>query len=281
MILDILTLFPGHFFSPLREGILHRGVANGLVRIRIFNLRDFAGDRHRTVDDRPFGGGAGMVLKPEPIYRALTWLKSLPGPRPRIILLTPQGIPLKQSRVEELVLCPRIVLICGRYEGVDERIADFFCDEQLSIGDYVLSGGEPAALVLLDALIRLIPEVMGCADSGKEESFEEGLLEYPQYTRPRNFQGHGVPEILCSGDHEKIRTWRRRQSLAKTLKRRPNLIEEERWSPEDRKILQTYRNHNVNDKYNTGDSKRFHSALPSSFKGLPFGSQPRCKARKS
>ena len=190
MIVDILTLFPGHFFSPLSEGILHRGIEKGRVRIRIFNLRDFAGDRHRTVDDRPFGGGAGMVLKPEPIYRALTWLKGLPGPLPWVILLTPQGTPLKQSRVKELVLCPRIILICGRYEGVDERIADFFCDEQISIGDYVLSGGEPAALVLLDALIRLIPEVMGCSDSGKEESFEEGLLEYPQYTRPRNFKGH-------------------------------------------------------------------------------------------
>jgi tRNA (guanine37-N1)-methyltransferase len=242
MIVDILTLFPGLFFSPLREGILHRGVEKGRVRIRIFNLRDFAGDRHRTVDDRPFGGGAGMVLKPEPIYRALTWLKGLPEPYPRVILLTPQGTPLKQSRVKELVLCPRIILICGRYEGIDERIADFFCDEQISIGDYVLSGGEPAALVLLDSLIRLVPEVMGCSDSGKEESFEQGLLEYPQYTRPQTFKGHGVPEILFSGDHEKIRTWRRRQSLGKTLKRRPNLIDEERLSLEEREIVRSFQN---------------------------------------
>jgi tRNA (guanine37-N1)-methyltransferase len=237
MIIDILTLFPGYFLSPLREGILHRGIENGRVQIRIFNLRDFARDRHRTVDDRPFGGGAGMVLKPEPIGRALNWLKSRPGPRPWVTLLTPQGTPLNQSRVKELVLNPRIILICGRYEGVDERVADFFCDEQISIGDYVLSGGEPAALVLLDALIRLVPEVMGCSDSGKEESFEEGLLEYPQYTRPRNFEGHGVPEILFSGDHEKIRVWRRRQSLSKTMKRRPNLINMERLGPEDRDIL--------------------------------------------
>ncbi|OGP49203.1 MAG: tRNA (guanosine(37)-N1)-methyltransferase TrmD [Deltaproteobacteria bacterium RBG_13_43_22] len=237
MTVDILTLFPGYFSSPMGEGILGRGVEDGRVRIRIFNLRDFAEDRHRTVDDRPFGGGAGMVLKPEPVCRALTWLKGLPGPSPRVILLTPQGAPLKQSRVKELALCHRIILICGRYEGIDERIADFFCDEQISIGDYVLSGGEPAALVFLDALIRLIPEVMGCADSGKEESFEEGLLEYPQYTRPRNFKGHGVPEILFSGDHEKIRVWRRRQALSKTIKRRPDLIEEERLSPENRKIL--------------------------------------------
>jgi tRNA (guanine37-N1)-methyltransferase len=237
MIVDILTLFPGHFFTPLREGILSRGIEHGRVQIRIFNLRDFAGGRHRTVDDRPFGGGAGMVLKPEPIGRALTWLKGLPGPLPRIILLTPQGIPLKQSRVKELVHLPRIILICGRYEGVDERIADFFCDEQISIGDYVLSGGEPAALVLLDTLIRLIPEVMGCPDSGREESFEEGLLEYPQYTRPRKFEGHDVPEILFSGDHEKIRAWRRHQSLSKTINRRPGLIDEERLSPEDREII--------------------------------------------
>jgi tRNA (guanine37-N1)-methyltransferase len=237
MIVDILTLFPGHFFSPLREGILHRGIEKGRVQIRIFNLRDFAGDRHRTVDDRPFGGGAGMVLKPEPIGRALTWLMGLPGPLPRVILLTPKGTPLKQSRVKELLLCPRMILICGKYEGVDERIADFFCDEQISIGDYVLSGGEPAALVLLDTLIRLIPDVMGCPDSGKEESFEEGLLEYPQYTRPRNYKGHLVPEILFSGDHEKIRAWRRHQSLEKTIKRRPNLIDKERLSTEDREII--------------------------------------------
>jgi tRNA (guanine37-N1)-methyltransferase len=255
MIIDILTLFPGHFFSPLQEGILYRGIEKGRVQLRIFNLRDFAGDRHRTVDDRPFGGGAGMVLKPEPIDRALSWLKGLPGPLPRIILLTPQGIPLKQSRVKELVHCPRIILICGRYEGVDERIADFFCDEQISIGDYVLSGGEPAALVLLDSLIRLIPEVMGCSDSGKEESFEEGLLEYPQYTRPRNFKGYGVPEILFSGDHEKIRAWRRRQSLEKTIKRRPNLMDKERLSPEDQSLLRSFQKQCVDDNYNARNAE--------------------------
>lgn len=239
MIVDILTLSPGYFFSPLNEGLLHRGIEKGLIRVRIFNLRDFTSDRHRTVDDRPFGGGAGMVLKPEPVFRALTWLRELPEPSPRVIHLTPQGTPLKQSRVRELTGIPRIVLICGRYEGIDERIADFFCDEQISIGDYVLSGGEPAALVVLDSLIRLIPEVLGCADSEKEETFEEGLLEYPQYTRPRNFKGHFVPEVLISGDHDKIRAWRRRQSLIKTLKRRPSLIEEDRLNPEDQEILRS------------------------------------------
>jgi tRNA (guanine37-N1)-methyltransferase len=236
MIIDILTLFPGFFISPLKEG---RGIESGRVQVRLFNLRDFAVDRHRTVDARPFGGGAGMVLKPEPIFRALTWLKGLPGPSPWVILLTPQGTPLKQARVKELAGSPRLILICGRYEGVDERIADFFCDEQLSIGDYILGGGEPAALVVLDALIRLIPEVMGCADSGKEESFEEDLLEYPQYTRPRTFKGYGVPEILFSGDHDKIRIWRRHQALARTLRRRPNLIREDRLSPEDQVVLKS------------------------------------------
>jgi tRNA (guanine37-N1)-methyltransferase len=239
MIFDILTLFPGYFISPLQEGIPHRGIESGRVQVRFFNLRDFAADRHRTVDDRPFGGGAGMVLKPEPIFRALTWLKGLPGPRPWIILLTPQGTPLKQARVKELAGFHRLILICGRYEGVDERIADFFSDEQLSIGDYILGGGESAALVVLDAVIRLLPEVMGCPDSGKEESFEDNLLEYPQYTRPRNFKGHGVPEILFSGDHEKIRAWRRYQSLAKTVNRRPKLIREDRLNPEDQAILKS------------------------------------------
>ncbi len=241
MTVDILTLFPGHFLSPLKGGIIQRGIEKGRVRIRIFNLRDFADDPHRTVDDRPFGGGAGMVLKPEPIFRALTWLRGLPGPSPWVILLTPQGIPLKQSRVKELAGCPRIILICGRYEGVDDRVADFFCDDQISIGDYVLSGGEPAALIILDSLVRLIPEVLGCADSGKEESFEEGLLEYPQYTRPRNFKGHRVPEVLISGDHEKIRAWRRRQSLIKTAERRPELVRKNRLSAEDQEILKSLR----------------------------------------
>jgi tRNA (guanine37-N1)-methyltransferase len=179
-----------------------------------------------------------MILKPEPLYRALNWLNGLPEPRPRVILMTPQGNPLNQAGVRELADCPRIILICGRYEGVDERIADFYCNDQISIGDYVLSGGEPAALVLLDAMVRLVPEVMGCAKSGEEESFEEGLLEYPQYTRPRLFEGHDVPAILFSGDHKKIQAWRHRQSWIKTIRRRPDLINGNRLSAEDQEILQ-------------------------------------------
>ena len=237
MTFDILTLFPGFFISPLREGMIHRGIEKGILRLRIFNLRDFTADRHRTVDDRPFGGGAGMVLKPEPIWRAMTWLKKIPGSSPRIIHLTPQGRPLDQERVKELALYPRLLLICGRYEGVDERIGEHFCDEQLSIGDYVLSAGEPAALVLLDAVSRLLPDVLGSAESPKEESFEEALLEYPHYTRPRNFKGFQVPEVLLGGDHEEIRAWRRRQALLRTLKRRPAMIQETRLSPVDRETL--------------------------------------------
>ena len=238
MIVDILTLFPGFFLSPLQESILSRGIGEGKIRIRIFNLRDFATDRHRTVDDRPYGGGAGMILKPEPLRRALKWLSGLPETHPRVILMAPQGTPLNQARVKELADCPRIILICGRYEGVDERIAEYYCDDQISIGDYVLSGGEPAALVLLDAVARLVPEVMGCAQSGDEESFEAGLLEYPQYTRPRQFEGHEVPAVLFSGDHEKIRRWRHGQSLLRTAERRPDLIVEARLSPEDQNIVQ-------------------------------------------
>jgi tRNA (guanine37-N1)-methyltransferase len=244
MIVDILTLFPGFFMSPLQESILSRGIGEGKIRIRIFNLRDFATDRHRTVDDRPYGGGAGMILKPEPIKRALSWLRGSKEPHPRVILMTPQGTPLNQPKVKELAVCPRIILICGRYEGVDERIADFYCNDRISIGDYVLSGGEPAAMVLLDAMVRLVPEVMGCAESGKEESFAEGLLEYPQYTRPRQFEGYEVPAVLFSGDHKKIQRWRHRQSLIKTARRRPDLIMEDRLTPEDREIVRDKKNRN-------------------------------------
>jgi tRNA (guanine37-N1)-methyltransferase len=244
MIVDILTLFPGFFISPLQESILSRGIGEGKIRVRIFNLRDFAADRHRTVDDRPYGGGAGMILKPEPLKRGLNWLSGLREPHPRVILMSPQGTPLNQSKVKELADCPRIILICGRYEGVDERIADFYCDDQISIGDYVLSGGEPAALVLLDAVARLVPEIMGCAQSGQEESFSEGLLEYPQYTRPRQFEGYEVPAVLFSGDHKKIKNWRHRQSLVKTVLRRPDLIIEDRLSPEDREILRNLKEQN-------------------------------------
>jgi tRNA (guanine37-N1)-methyltransferase len=239
MTFDILTLFPGFFLSPLNEGIIRRGIEAGFVRARIFNLRSFTTDRHRTVDDRPYGGGAGMVLKPEPIWRAVSWLKKIPGAVPRTILLTPQGQPLRQERIKALSQYQRLLIIAGRYEGVDERIGDHLCDEQISIGDYVLSGGEIAALVLMDGIIRLIPQVMGSEVSGVEESFEESLLEYPQYTRPSTFRGYPVPKVLLSGDHHRIRSWRRREALMRTWKRRPDLIRWEKLNPEEQGFLKS------------------------------------------
>ena len=238
MVVDILTLSPSFFASPLREGMISRGLDKGLIRVRIFQLRDFTTDRHRTVDDRPFGGGAGMVLKPEPIARALDFLCRVPPGVPQVVLLSPRGRPLDQALVQRLSAQKRLILICGRYEGVDERIADTRCHEQISIGDYVLSGGEPAALTLLDAVVRLQPEVLGSPDSQTEESYEDGLLEYPQYTRPRIFEGRSVPEVLLTGHHAQVRHWRRREALAWTWKTRPELIREEKLAPEDLKIIE-------------------------------------------
>jgi tRNA (guanine37-N1)-methyltransferase len=224
MVIDILTLSPGYFASPLQEGMIHRGIEKGLVRVRIFNLREFTLDRHRTVDDRPFGGGPGMVLKPEPIVRALTFLQGIPPGRPYSILLTPRGRPLDQGILKKIMAQGRLVLICGRYEGVDERVGVYYCQDQISIGDYVLSGGEPAALVLLDGVVRLIPEVLGSSESIEQESYEDHLLEYPQYTRPGNFETHKVPDILLTGNHAQIRRWRREESLAGTRAVRPELL---------------------------------------------------------
>ncbi|MCU0579652.1 MAG: tRNA (guanosine(37)-N1)-methyltransferase TrmD [Desulfobacterota bacterium] len=249
MVVDILTLSPGYFASPLQEGLIGRGIRQGAIRVRIFHLRDFTSDRHRTVDDRPYGGGAGMVLKPEPIARALKFLgQALPGP-PHVVLLTPRGRPLDQMRVRELSARPRLTLICGRYEGVDERIGAAYCHDQLSIGDYVLSGGEPAALVVLDAVVRLLPQVLGSPESQVEESYEDGLLEYPHYTRPRVFEGQGVPEVLLSGDHERVRRWRRRQALARTWEIRPGLIREESLAPDDLKIIREIQKCGLSDPH--------------------------------
>ncbi len=222
MIFDILTLFPGMFESPLRESILGKGLARGLLQVRVHNIRDFAKDKHQITDDRPFGGGEGMVMKPEPIVDALDWLRH-EEPAPHVVLLTPQGTLLHQDMARRFSRFSRLVLICGRYEGVDERVAEY-ADDQVSIGDYVLTGGEFAALVVIDAVARLIPGVVGKAASVEAESFTESSLEYPQYTRPREFRGQEVPEILLSGDHEAIRKWRRGQALLRTRGRRPDLF---------------------------------------------------------
>ena len=237
MVIDILTLSPGYFASPLQEGMIRRGIEKGLVRVRIFNLRAFTRDRHRTVDDRPFGGGPGMVLKPEPIVRALTFLQGIPPGRPYNILLTPRGRPLDQGLLKKIVAQGRLVLICGRYEGVDERIARYYVDDELSLGDYILTGGELAAMVVIDAVARLLPGVLGNAASAETDSFAEAILEYPQYTRPQEFRGYSVPDILLSGNHQAIRRWRHGQALLRTQLRRPDLFTRLHLSAEDCGLL--------------------------------------------
>ncbi len=221
MQIDILTLFPEMFAGPFESSIVARASEQGIVTIRIHNLRDWTHDRHRTVDDVPFGGGPGMVLKPGPIFEAIDDLKT---PDAEIVLLTPNGELLRQPIVEELAEQDHLILICGHYEGVDERVADHVATRLISIGDYVLSGGELPAMVLTDAVVRLLPGALGCADSTRDEAFSQGLLEYPQYTRPAIYRGLAVPDILRSGNHQEIARWKRRQALQRTLERRPDLL---------------------------------------------------------
>jgi tRNA (guanine37-N1)-methyltransferase len=267
---DIVTIFPGFFESVFAQGIVRRAQTSGLVEIRLHDLRDFAHDRHRTVDDRPFGGGEGMVLKPEPLAEALESLgiksrDQATGNREkptRVILLSAQGRVFTQAVARELAGMDRVVLICGRYEGVDERVNELYCDMELSIGDYVLSGGEPAAAVVVDATMRLIPGVLGNEASGVYESFGApddeiaaeidadvqgvprsqhgagGLLDYPHYTRPAEFGGLAAPQVLLNGDHAQIRRWRREQQLKKTLANRPELLERAALSAEDLRVLE-------------------------------------------
>ncbi len=233
---DIITIFPNFFSSFLQEGIVRRALEAGIVEINPVDLREFTTDRHRTTDDRPFGGGAGMVMKPEPIFKALDSLKKEGSPY--VIVLSPRGEVFTQRTAERLAAKERIVLICGRYEGIDERVCMAAADMELSIGDYILSGGEPAAIVVMDAIIRLLPGALGCDDSIESESFSQGLLEYPQYTRPRTFRGMGVPEVLLSGDHKEIARWRRFQSLKLTLERRPELLSRAELTDEERQFLE-------------------------------------------
>jgi len=233
---DVLTLFPELFYSFIKESILGRAFKNGLIDLGLTDIREFANGPHRVTDDRPYGGGDGMVMKAGPIKRALKSVKKLSN-RSRVILLTPQGERFEQSRAWELAKLDQLVLICGRYEGVDERIRTKYVDQEISVGDYILTGGELGALIIIDAVSRLIPGVLGGENSTREESFEEGLLEYPHYTRPRIFEGVEVPPVLLSGDHEKIRVWRRTQSLKRTLERRPDLLENDGLKEEDKAIL--------------------------------------------
>jgi len=223
MRVDVLTIFPGIFEGPLRESLLGKAIASGLLDVRIHDIRDHATNRHRQVDDYSFGGGPGMVMKPEPIFAAV---EALGAGDKRCVLLSPAGRTLDQRLVRELAVEPWLVLICGRYEGVDERVVEGLPAEEISIGDYVLSGGEIPALVVLEAVARLQPGVVGSEESLARESFEGGLLDHPHYTRPREFRGRPAPDVLLSGDHERIERWRREAALDKTRRNRPDLLEE-------------------------------------------------------
>lgn len=237
MIFDILTIFPDIFLSYLRYGVLGKAIDKDLIKVRVINIREFALGKHKNTDDRPYGGGEGMVMKPEPIYLAL---ESIERERESlVILLSPQGDRFDQVMALELSHYDQLIFICGRYEGIDERIRILCADKEISIGDYVLSGGELAALVIMDAVSRLVPGVLGGERSSAEESFSDGLLEYPQYTRPRVFQGIEVPSVLLSGDHEQIRRWRRREAIKRTLERRPDLLKRARLNEEDMDILKS------------------------------------------
>ena len=222
---DVITLFPELFPGPLGASVIGRGLADGLWSLKATHLREFATDRHRTVDDTPSGGGAGMVLKPDILARAIDAVSPADDPRPRL-LMSPRGVPLTQARVRELAAGPGAVIVCGRFEGVDQRVIEARRLEEVSIGDYVLAGGEVAAMVLLEAVVRLIPGVLGTAESHAEESFENGLLEYPHYTRPQVFEGREIPAVLTSGDHGRIEKWRREQAESLTRARRPDLLKE-------------------------------------------------------
>jgi len=222
--IGIVTIFPNIFKPILNESIIKRAQEKGKVKFEIFDLRDYTDDPHRKVDDRPFGGGPGMVIRPEPVFNVMEEIKKK-SLKVKTILLTPQGVKFNQRIARRLSREKHIVLICGRYEGVDERIREALIDEEISIGDYILTGGEVPALVLIEAIIRLIPGVLGDEESATLDSFENGLLEYPQYTRPANYKGMKVPDVLLSGNHKLIQQWRRKQALKRTKERRPDLMD--------------------------------------------------------
>ncbi len=235
----ILTIFPGLFESFLSFGNPARAIEKRILRVEAVDLRDFTEDRHRSTDDYPYGGGTGMIMKPEPVIRCLRHTCERME-TPRVLLMTPQGRLFDQATAEQLAELQEIVFVCGRYEGIDERVRSFVHDE-ISVGDYILSGGEVAAMIVIDALIRLVPGVLGADSHIEGESFYGGLLEYPQYTRPRIFEGMAVPEVLLEGNHEKIRRWRKKQSLARTLARRPDLLHERVLGSEEEELLDEIR----------------------------------------
>jgi tRNA (guanine37-N1)-methyltransferase len=233
---DILTLFPEMFQSPLASSVLKKAIDRGVIRVSVFNIRDFTRDKHRVVDDSPYGGGSGMVMKAGPIVEGIEHLKSTNG-SPRVILMTPQGMPFDHNQAKRLSQYDHLLFVCGRYEGVDERVREYV-DDEISIGDYILMGGELAVMVVIDAVSRFVPGVLGSEVSVLEESFANSLLEYPQYTRPRVFRGKRVPEVLISGNHQQITHWRRKEALKRTLIRRADLLEKVDLSEGDLVLLE-------------------------------------------
>lgn len=237
---DILTLFPGMVTAPFQYSLMAKAQEKGRFSLKVHDLRDYATGRHRVCDDYPFGGGEGMVLKVEPIARALQALRA-PDKRSRVLLMSPGGIPFTQREAQRLATYEQLVLLCGHYEGVDERVSTHLIDEALSIGDYVLTGGELAAMVVTEAVARLLPGVVKTSASVEQDSFSDGLLDHPQYTRPREFEGMAVPDVLLSGDHAHVARWRRREALRRTLLQRPDLLEQARLSQDDRNVLEALR----------------------------------------
>ena len=245
MVIDLITIFPAMVEAALAEGVIGRARPRGVVDIRARDLREFTSDRHRTVDDVPYGGGPGMVMKPEPLFAAVEAIAAERGPASAVVLMTPQGRPFTHAAAEGLSRLERIVVICGRYEGVDERVADVLVTDEISIGDYVLSGGELPALVVVDAVARLVPGVVGDDASVAADSFADGWLDYPHYTRPAVFRGRAVPDVLVSGHHGEIERWRRAEQVRRTYERRPDLLDRAVTTADDRKLLAELRQRNA------------------------------------
>jgi len=239
---DLITIFPEFFQGPFEFGIIRRAIQRKIISLGIHDLRDFTHDKHQMVDDRPFGGGDGMVLKPEPLFRAVEWIKgSSRSAKSATVFLTPQGRRFDQQTAARFADLDQMILLCGRYEGIDQRVIDNLVTDEVSIGDYVLSGGELPAMVLVDAVVRLLPDALGSETSAVNESFSSGLLDFPHYTRPAEYRGFAVPEVLQNGNHKQIAVWRRRKSIQKTILNRPDLIETADLSEEDRLIIHKLR----------------------------------------
>lgn len=251
--IDVLTLFPDMFGGPMDSSIISRARQSGRLRINVVNIRDFARSRHRVTDDEPYGGGPGMVMMAEPVVLAAEWAireGAREGLRPpRITMMTPQGEVLTQGMLEDFAAAEHLVIVCGHYEGIDERVREILKPEEVSIGDYVLTGGEIPAMVLIDGIARLIPGVLGKIESAEEDSFSCGLLEGPQYTRPREFRGRGVPDVLLSGNHHLIRRWRRKEALRRTWERRPDLLAVAPLTPQDLELLEEIRREQESDSH--------------------------------